>query len=157
MFEEKDEKEEFLYFYKKAKGRERRIQENIRELRERQASASGMQYTAMPHGTEISDLSDYIVKVENKCKKLAETMYRTDKIYDIITTTLQRQLDKEEYLVLYYIYLKEYPITRIADKLNMARPTVYLTRRKALDHLHIEYDTVAKIEKLLYEGDAEYQ
>ena len=153
-------KEDFLQSYNDALRRERRLGEKVVELRERQRSAGAIRYTprvvtarptgtGMPHGTDISDLSDYIVKLEEQIAALIDAKSRTDAVSEAMCEVFERLPRQDEYDVLYYRYVRGWKPQKIADKLFMARRTVYRVEEAAIEHLDITDYDAKKIEKLL--------
>ena len=142
-------KNDFLQSYNDALRRERRLGEKVVELRERQRSAGAIRYTGMPHGTDISDLSDYIVKLEEQISALIDAKSRTDAVSEAMCEVFERLPRQDEYDVLYYRYVRGWKPQKIADKLFMARRTVYRSEEAAIEHLDITDYDAKKIEKLL--------
>lgn len=142
------EKIEFLESYQEAKLKERRIKEKLIAYQERKKTASAIQYTGMPHGSDISDLSDYIAAVEEKCRLLMEQMRRTDDVMDVITGALDR-LDQDEAEVLFLKHIKRLNVTQIADRTCWSRRSIYRIYERGLSNLSPEPREIKKIEALL--------
>ena len=65
-----EKKKEYLNGYKKACCKLRNLEEQLDAVRESKASVQGLTYSDMPKGTHQSDLSDYMVKVDNLLAKI---------------------------------------------------------------------------------------
>lgn len=70
MTEENEKKKEFLRGYRKSLRREKIILEDIRELRARKMFPSCGTGDGMPHGSNQTDMSDYIVILDEMLEKL---------------------------------------------------------------------------------------
>lgn len=142
-------KDDFLQSYNDAMWREKRIGEKVIQLRERQRSAGAVKYSDMPPGTDLHDLSDYIVQLETRISELIDAKNRTDAVLEVMCDVFKRLPRQDERDVLYYKYVRGWKAQKIADKLSYARRTVYRIEEAAIEHLDItEYDA-KKIEKLL--------
>jgi len=104
MWEENELKKEYLKSYKKAKIRKKRILDEIQRLRADQMFPS-VSYDDMPHGPGISDLSDYIVRVEAKVEKLKLERLEKIKLYSEIEGRIKVMADDNEREVLRLRYL----------------------------------------------------
>lgn len=65
-----DKKKDYLNSYKKACCKLKSLEEQLKEIRESKSSAQGIAYSDMPKGTNQSDLSDYMVKVDKLLTKI---------------------------------------------------------------------------------------
>ena len=65
-----DKKKEYLNSYKKACCKLRNLEEQLDAVRESKSSVQGLTYSDMPKGTNQSDLSDYMVRVDNLLTKI---------------------------------------------------------------------------------------
>lgn len=135
MKKEKTEIIEFLNGYKLALDREKRLGDKLVELRLRKASAGAIMYSDMPKGTDLHDLSDYIIQIEDLISDITEEMRETDKIQRKITDAISSLSDELEYSVLYYRYIKLLPAAKIAEKIFVSRRTVYNIHDRAIAKL----------------------
>ena len=139
----------FLTAYKTALKNETVIRDKIKTLRERQAAASAIQYTGMPHGTDLHDLSDYTVRLEELIIDLTERMKKTDEVYEVISAKL-KTLNREEYIALYQRFIREKNPVVISSIICCARESVYRYIRRGLENLEVTDADIRRIDELLY-------
>ena len=147
-------KMDFLDSYQRSLRNERRIEERIIELRARKMSAGAIQYTGMPHGSGTSDLSDYMVQIEEKLGTLADAMKASDKVCDCICECMEMCLDDDEYDVLYGIYIKNLTERKVAQRYHFAPGSVHAIKLRAIDNLEISKFHATVIENLVYKTPA---
>ena len=76
MNEENEKKKEFLRGYRKSLKREESICDDIQELRARKMFPSCGSGDGMPHGSNLDNLSDYIVILDEMLENLKKERYR---------------------------------------------------------------------------------
>lgn len=131
LWEENERKKEYLKSYKKAKIREKRILDEIQRLRADQMFPS-VTYDDMPHGTGISDLSDYIVRVEAEIEKLKLERLEKIKLYGEIEGRIKAMTDENEQDVLRLRYLVELSWEEVAVKMGYGWRHVHKIHSSAL-------------------------
>jgi len=104
LWEENEQKKEYLKSYGRAKRREKRILDEIQRLR-MDEMLPGMTYDDMPHGTNVGDLSDYIVRVEDEIEKLKSERLEKIKLYAEIEGCIKAMSDDDEKEILRLRYL----------------------------------------------------
>lgn len=137
------DKKRFLKSYERAKRYETRCRLRLEEYRSRQVSA--INYSGMPHGTNIHDLSDYMIGIEEIEKRITTQFGVTNKVYDIVMRALDTVTDVIEYDVLFYRYIKGMSAVSTGIKMNMSEWNVYKIEQKALSHLEVstlDYETI---------------
>lgn len=97
-------KKEYLKGYKTAKQEEKRILEQIHKLRSDKMLPS-LKNNDMPHGTDKSDLSDYVEKLDGLLEKLKQERLIAVTRYDKIYQEIRAVEDDRERNVLVYRYL----------------------------------------------------
>ncbi|WP_333813952.1 DUF1492 domain-containing protein [Muricomes intestini] len=103
--QENQKKKDYLNGYGNAKNREKRIQEQIRKLRLDKMCPS-VKYDDMPHGTDIGDLSDYMVQFEKLMDELTKERLKAVTQYTEIYRQIKRVEDDRERDILVYRYLQ---------------------------------------------------
>ena len=92
--EENEKKKEYLRSYRKALRREERILDEIQELRMNKMFPSAVN-DGMPRGSEQSDLSDYIVALDEMIEELKNERLERAKLRQRIERDI-RALDNED-------------------------------------------------------------
>lgn len=105
QWQENQKKKEYLNGYLKAKNRERRILEQIQQLRTDEMFPA-MQYDDMPHGTNITDLSDYAAKLDELLEELKNERLEAIEQYTKIYREIKAVEDEREREILIYRYLQ---------------------------------------------------
>lgn len=115
---ETEKKISYLKSYEIEKNRVRRIEAQIEELKLSKLSPSGMIGDGMPHSHNISDLSDYVAKVDELYNLLTATRYRRIKAYQDVQESIERMENEREKDLLTYHYLCGWKWERIAVELD---------------------------------------
>ncbi len=109
-WEEIEAKKEYLNGYREAKNRERRILEQIQQLRLNTMMQS-LKYSDMPTGSSGDrDLSDYEVKKEELLEELEADRLEAVQEYQKIYRDIKRMKndDEREVLTQYYLLMKKW-------------------------------------------------
>ena len=131
-----EEKKEYLNGYKYAKRREKRIMEQIQQLR-LDAMFPCLQGDGMPRGSSQSDLSDYMEKYESLMEDLKKERLEAVKEYTEIHRAIKKIKDEEEKEILERKYLMRQTWEKIAKELGCDRSTVIRKHGNALEHFEI--------------------
>ena len=142
------DKKDFLKSYAKARHKERKIALMIEEYRARQMGVA-VKYSDMPKGTDLHDLSDYMVGLEEIEKRLGTQLGVTNKVYDIVMKALNTLSDPIEYDVLFYRYIKGMTAATTGMKVCMSDWNVYKIEKKAFEHLEVSQLDYEMVESLL--------
>ena len=126
-----EKKKEYLNGYKYAKRREKRILEQIQQLR-LDAMFPCLQGDGMPRGSSQSDLSDYMEKYEDLVEELKKERLEAVKEYAEIHRAIKEMKDDEEREILERKYLMQETWERIAEKLGCDRRTAIRKHGNAL-------------------------
>ena len=135
------EKLDFLESYAAELTREQDLKNALREYKSRAASARSIKLDDMPHGSSGGrDLSDYVAWCEECVEKIEAQMHKTDATREIIGHALRGLGDPILYDVLYYRHIAGMSMSRIAQKMYVARRHVYRLYDKAFEQLDITED-----------------
>lgn len=103
--ESNEAKKEYLRSYQKAVRREREILDEIQQLRMDKMFPSVVN-DGMPKGSQQSDLSEYVVKLDNLIEKLKQERFEKIKLMDDILYSISLLEDEDEKSVLRMRYIK---------------------------------------------------
>lgn len=119
IWQENQEKKEYLKGYKEAINREQRILDQIQQLRLSKMFPA-MKYDDMPHGNDLSDLSDYAVKMEELTEALKQERLEAVTQYTEIYQRIKDVKDERGREVLTYRYLQDMRWEDICTKMNLS-------------------------------------
>ncbi|MGL5436187.1 MAG: sigma factor-like helix-turn-helix DNA-binding protein [Lachnospiraceae bacterium] len=131
QWEENEQKKEYLKSYRKAQIREQRILDEIQRLRMDKMFPS-VTYDDMPHGTDVGDMSDYIVLVEAEIEKLKQERLEKIKLYREIESRIKSMANDNEQDVLRLRYLTGFSWEQIAVKMGYGWRHVHKIHASAL-------------------------
>lgn len=103
--ESNEAKKEYLRSYQKAVRREREILDEIQQLRMDKMFPSVVN-DGMPKGSKQSDLSEYVVRLDNLIEKLKQERFEKIKLMDDILYSISLLEDEDEKSVLRMRYIK---------------------------------------------------
>lgn len=135
-WEENELKKEYLNGYKYAKMRERRIQEQIQQLR-LDTMFPRLQGDGMPRGSNQSDLSDYMERYDELMNELRKEKLDAVTQYTNIHRAIKRMKDEEEKEILERKYLMRQSWETIAGELGISRRTAIRIHGNALINFKI--------------------
>lgn len=135
-WEENELKKEYLNGYKYAKMRERRIQEQIQQLR-LDTMFPRLQGDGMPRGSNQSDLSDYMERYDELMNELRKEKLDAATQYTNIHRAIKRMKDEEEKEILERKYLMRQSWETIAGELGISRRTAIRIHGNALINFKI--------------------
>ncbi|HJC91924.1 MAG TPA: DUF1492 domain-containing protein [Candidatus Mediterraneibacter excrementigallinarum] len=131
-----EKKKEYLNGYKYAKRREKRIREQIQQLR-LDAMFPCLQGDGMPRGSSQSDLSNYMEKYEDLMGELKKERLEAVKEYTEIHRAIKEMKDEEEKEILERKYLMRQTWEEIAEELGCDRRTAIRKHGNALKNFEI--------------------
>lgn len=131
-----EKKKEYLNGYKYAKRRERRILEQIQQLR-LDAMFPCLQGDGMPRGGSQSDLSDYMEKYEDLMEELKEEKLTALEEMQEIRRQIGKLKDEDEKEVLERRYILIESWDTIAEKMGIDKSTATRKHGKALKNFEI--------------------
>lgn len=135
-WEENELKKEYLNGYKYAKMRERRIQEQIQQLR-LDTMFPRLQGDGMPRGSNQSDLSDYMERYDELMNELRKEKLDAVTQYTNIHRAIKRMKDEEGKEILEHKYLMRKTWEEIAEAMNMSRRAILYKHGEALRNFEI--------------------
>ena len=141
MFDEElqkmnQEKKDYLNGYKISKRREKMILDQIQRLR-LDKMFPAMQYDDMPHGTDISDLSDYAVAMDELMEELKAERLEAVRQYTKIHRAIKRVKDDREREVLTYRYLQGERWEDICGLIGLSWMQTHRVHAKALENFEM--------------------
>lgn len=131
-----EKKKEYLNGYKYAKRREKRILEQIQQLR-LDAMFPCIQGDGMPRGSSQSDLSDYMEKYEDLMEELKEEKLTALEEMQEIRRQIGKLKDEDEKEVLERRYILIESWDTIAEKMGIDKSTATRKHGKALKNFEI--------------------
>ena len=129
-------KKEYLNGYRDAKRREKRILEQIQQLR-LDTMFPCLQGDGMPRGSSQSDLSNYMERRDELEEELKQEMLNAVTEYTEIHKVIRRMKDEEEKEILERKYLMRQPWDAIAEGLGISRRTAIRIHGNALINFEI--------------------
>lgn len=136
LWEENEQKKEYLKSYGRAKRREKRILDEIQRLRMDEMFPSVVS-DDMPHGTKVSDLSDYIVRVETQIEKLKAERLEKIKIYQDIEDRIKAMDNDNEQEVLRLRYILNLSWEEVAVVMGITWRHTMRMHSRALKNLNM--------------------
>lgn len=135
-WEPNEKKKEYLNGYKDAKRREKRILEQIQQLR-LDTMFPCLQGDGMPRGSSQSDLSDYMSRYDALMGELEQERLIAITEYENIHRAIRKMKDEEEKEILERKYLMRQTWEKIAKELGYDRRTVIRKHGNALKKFEI--------------------
>lgn len=133
---ENEQKKLFLRSYLRDKQAVIRIEEQLAELRANKISPSVIN-DGMPHGTELSDLSDYAARVDELERELIQKRYDRICSFQKVQAAIEAVEDEAEKDLLTYRYLRGMKWEEIAVKMGYSWRKIHYLHGDALEHLEI--------------------
>lgn len=134
--DENDRKKEYLWKYRKHGRRINRISSEIEEIRLMLLYPS-INNDGMPHGSNQSDLSDYVAKLTEKEEELYLEGVEQVKAHKDMDCKINRLENEDERDVLFYRYMKNKRWWEIAELMGCSERWVMKLHDRALKHLKI--------------------
>lgn len=131
-----EKKKEYLNGYRDAKRREKRILEQIQQLR-LDTMFPCLQGDGMPRGSSQSDLSDYMSRHDELMEELRQERVNAITQYTNIHRAIKKIKDEEEKEILERKYLMRQTWETIADTLGMSRRSAIYKHGEALKSFEI--------------------
>ena len=131
-----EKKKEYLNGYRDAKRREKRILEQIQQLR-LDTMFPCLHGDGMPRGSSQSDLSDYMSRYDDLMNELKQERLNAITEYTDIHRAIRMMKDEEEKEILERKYLMRQTWERIAEELDCDRSTAIRKHGNALENFEI--------------------
>ena len=129
-------KKDYLNGYISARRREKRLLEQIQQLR-LDTMFPCLQGDGMPRGSSQADLSDYMSRYDALMGELKQEMLNAVAEYENIHRAIRKMKDEEEKEILERKYLMKQTWEKIAEELGCDRSTVIRKHGNALEHFEI--------------------
>lgn len=134
--EENERKKEYLKSYQRAKKREKHILQEIQRLR-LDRIFPGVVNDGMPHGSSQTDLSDYIILIDEQIELLKQERLEKAKVRNNIEKHI-RELQDDEQEVLRIRYIDGVSKWEdVAKEMNYSLRKIHNLHSNALIHLKI--------------------
>lgn len=131
MTEENIKKKEYLEQYRKAVRQMDRSELRINEIRMNKMHPS-LVLDGLPHGSAQSDMSSYVVKLEEETQKYLRDRYRRVKLCAEIMNKIEQMDDEDEKDILTYRYIKLMKWEDISEKMGFSQQHMHKIHAKAL-------------------------
>lgn len=131
--EENEQKKEYLRSYRKALRREERILDEIQELRMNKMFPSVVN-DGMPHGSERSDLSNYIVTLDEMTEELKNERLERAKLRQRIERDIRALDNEDEQEVLRLRYIKGLKWEKVAVEMGYSWKQTHRIHSSALQN-----------------------
>ena len=138
--EENEQKKEYLRSYRKALRREERILDEIQELRMNKMFPSAVN-DGMPHGSEQSDLSNYIVTLDEMIEGLKNERLERAKLRQRIERDIRALDNEDEQEVLRLRYIKGLKWEEIAIEMDYSYKWTHEIHGRALKNFKFQKST----------------
>lgn len=136
MTEEQSEKIKYLNKYRDVSKEIARKKRRIENIRESKMNPS-IRYDGMPHSNNITDLSDYMVKLEEKETELLNSILEKERLRDEIVEKIERIDSEIEKDVLTYKYIDTLKWNDICSRIGVSWTTAHRIHLNALDNFEI--------------------
>lgn len=133
---ENEEKKNFLKSYKASEQCLFRLEEQIKEVRRNKISIS-INNDGMPHGKDITDLSDYAATVDELEREILKERYKRIALFKRIRISIESMEDEQEKTLLTYRYLKDMKWEEICCRMDYCWRKIHYLHGDALDHFII--------------------
>lgn len=134
---ENEKKKEFLSTYQKAKQKVERLEQQLGELRFNKLAPPAVSNDGMPHKNDISDLSDYMVKLDEIESDITSARYERICAFQRIQYQIEKMDDEHEKDLLTYRYIKGMKWEQVAVKMGYSWRKIHYLHSKALEHFSI--------------------
>lgn len=133
---ENDKKKEFLRRYRECERREQEILEEIQRLRADKMFPSSVN-DGMPKGSQQSDLSDYMVLLDEQIDRLKQERLEKARTRDQIDLAIRRMENPDEQRVLRLRYLWGFKWEEVAVKMSYSWKQIHRLHSSALDNFEM--------------------
>lgn len=134
--QENEEKKEYLKSYQRHRRREEQILEEIQRLRMDKMFPS-VANDGMPRGSSQTDLSDYMVLIDEQIQLLKEERLERAKALKNIESSIRAMKDEEEQEVLRKRYIEEMKWEEVAVAMGYSWKWTHKIHSDALKHFEI--------------------
>lgn len=135
-WQENEIKKEYLNGYRRARQREKRILEQIQQLRMDKMFPC-LQNDGLPRGSRQTDMSDYAARLEELIEELKEERLKCAEEQEKIKKSILSVKNDEEQEVLEWRYLLNKSWEEIAETMNYSRRYILKIHERALKNFVI--------------------
>lgn len=139
--QENEVKKEYLNSYAELVKAAKRIAEEIEQVR-MDEMLPAISSDGMPHGTNLSDLSDYVVRLDKLHNELMRVRYKKIEQYTRIFRDVERLDNEQERQVLTYRYLRGHTWEKICIKMGYSWKQIHRIHGRALQNFQIGKDDI---------------
>lgn len=139
--QENEAKKEYLNSYMELVKAAKRIAEEIERVRLDKMFPIVVN-DGMPHGTNLSDLSDYVARQDKLYSELIRARYKRIEQYTRIFRDIERLDNEQERQVLTYRYLRGYTWEKICTKMGYSWKQIHRIHGRALQNFRIGKDDI---------------
>lgn len=133
---ENEIKKECLMGYQKAKRKVARLELQLEEVKLNKIAPSVIN-DGMPHSSNIKDLSDYMVKLEEISQEIIAARYGRICEFQRIQRKIESMDDEKEKDLLTYRYIKGMKWEEICTKMKYSWRMIHYLHSDALEHFEI--------------------
>ncbi len=133
---ENEKKKLFLKSYLREKRAVIRIEEQLAELKLNKISPSVIN-DGMPHGTDMTDLSDYVARVDELERDLVRARYDRIRAFQEVQAAIEAMEDETEKELLTYRYIRGFKWEKIAVEMGYSWRKIHYLHGDALEHFSI--------------------
>ena len=133
-----DEKKEYLKEYIRKTRKIESLEEQKKSIIELAKSAKAVGYDDMPHAHKETDLSDYMVRLENITERIDELKKELYSILADIEEQIMKMKDGNESKVLHKKYIEFKDWEQIAEEIDKSLRHVYRIHEKALSNFEMK-------------------
>lgn len=133
---ENDRKKTYLRAYRKHGKRIKRIESEIEEIRNMKMHPSSIN-NGMPHGSNQSDLSSYVVALQEREDELYQEGVKQVQTYKDIEYRINKLENQDERDVMFYKYIKGFTWWQIAQLMEYSESWIYELHGRALKNIQI--------------------
>lgn len=127
-----EQKKEFLRSYLRAKNDVARLEAQLGELRLNKLMPGAINYDGMPHGTDLSDLSDYMARYDVIEQAIISARYRRIDAFQKVQGSIEALEDDREKELLTLRYLRGMKWEEICVTMNYKWRQVHRIHASAL-------------------------
>lgn len=130
-----EQKQKYLLSYGQYKQREKRLQEQLNELRLGKMSP-GLILSDMPSAHSQKDLSDYMVKYDDLANRIIKARKQAIERYSEVQQQIEQSVyeNEAERDILIYRYVMGDTWEKVCEKLGYSYTNVHRIHRKAIEH-----------------------
>lgn len=131
---ENEKKKEFLLSYQRAKRKVKRLERQLEELRLNKLGPSAINNDGMPHGTDMSDLSDYAAKLDEIEREIISARYERICTFQEVRRRIEEVENEQEKDLLTYRYIDGMKWEAVCMRMEHSWQHIHRIHGKALNN-----------------------